>query len=66
MGKKAKKEKKGKGKEKTAAKTEKKADKRAKKELAEKGEVSKQGTSINMPPRVYFINSDIYRFSPRK
>ncbi|XP_064610949.1 kelch domain-containing protein 4-like [Liolophura sinensis] len=38
MGKKTKTEKKGKGKEKTAAKTEKKADKRAKKELAEKGE----------------------------
>ncbi|OWF37988.1 kelch domain-containing protein 4-like [Mizuhopecten yessoensis] len=38
MGKKNKKDKKGKGKEKTALKTEKNADKRAKKELAEKGE----------------------------
>ncbi|XP_069114563.1 kelch domain-containing protein 4-like [Argopecten irradians] len=38
MGKKNKKDKKGKGKEKTALKTEKNAEKRAKKELAEKGE----------------------------
>lgn len=40
MGKKNKKDSKGKGKEKTTMKTEKKAEKRLKKELAAKGEVS--------------------------
>ena len=48
MGKKNKKDKKGQGKEKTLLKTEKKASKRLKKELAVKGEVSRDRDYKNL------------------